>query len=40
MSVIYVSVGWIPFMVNWNPANSTDVLANWNLSGEKTTGDA
>ena len=26
MVVIYLSVGCIPFMVIWNPANSTDLL--------------
>ena len=36
MAVMYLSVGWIPFIVIWNPANSTDLLANWNFSGEKT----
>ena len=36
MAVIYLSVGWIPLMVILNPANSTDWLANWHLSREKT----
>ena len=33
MAVIYLSVGWIPLMVIWN---TTDLLANWHLSREKT----
>ena len=36
MAVMYLFVGWIFLMVIWNPANSTDLLANWNFSGEKT----
>ena len=36
MAVMYFSVGWIHLMVIWNPANFTDLLANWNFYGEKT----
>ena len=36
MAVVYFSVGWIHLMVIWNPANFTDLLANWNFYGEKT----